>query len=128
MKAQSELAGDRERVAEMTAPRTICGATTWIASVSGDIERFNEYIEKSGLTPEKLAEILRLASMTPSTLPNEVKSPCRSVTAGLHSVNSVKICQPSRIAVRGGYLFMRFRQFAKNRHCDFHVVVCVNSV
>ena len=33
MKTQSDLLGDQESAAEMTAPRTPCGVTTWMANI-----------------------------------------------------------------------------------------------
>ncbi len=33
MKAKSDLTGDCKRPAEMTGPRTLCGATEWIRSM-----------------------------------------------------------------------------------------------
>ena len=98
MKAQSELAGDRERRAEMTRPR-FGGVTNWMDSIN----EMNKAFDFSGITAgiaafaDTIGTIPAIATpasdIMDDTIDNEVSlSPCRPATDGMHSVNSAEVC------------------------------------
>ena len=110
LKAQSELAGDRKRRAEMTRPRHNGGVTNWMFD-----NKMRATIDSHVSTPtaNPLAKLAKPDTLTTAdTYDNEVnQSPLRAATPGVYSVNSAEVCPPLTIARRscastGGFLLL----------------------
>lgn len=104
MKAQSDLACDRKRQAEMACPRN-CGVTIWMTGVSEKMAALGKTLASAYAPALDLPKVeispafTEALSRISKSYDTEVKlSPCPAAMPGMYPVNSVEVCTPVHVA------------------------------